>query len=77
MSKKFQRKHRLFYHSIPQRNVKKIEGDNLILPLLQKLILILNVKSKGRKEGRKCCLFIDLSLPILSVIVIGGSYNDA
>ena len=29
MSKKFQRKHRLLYDSIPQRNVQKIEGDTL------------------------------------------------
>ena len=57
--------------------MKKIGGDTLILRLLRKLILMLNVKSKGRKVGRKCCLFIDLSLPILSVIVIGGSSNDA
>jgi hypothetical protein len=36
-----------------------------------------NVKSKGRKTGRKFCLFIGFSLSVLSVIVIGGSYNDA
>ena len=77
MSKKFQRKHRLFYDSIPQRNVQKIEGDTLILRLLRKLTLMFNVKSKGRKTGRKFCLFIGLSLSVLSVIVIGGSYNDA
>ena len=44
MSKKFQRKHRLFYDSIPQRNVQKIEGDTLILRLLRKLTLMFNVK---------------------------------
>ena len=77
MSKKFQRKHRLFYDSIPQRNVQKIEGDTLILRLLRKLTLMFNVKSKGRKTGRKFCLFIGFSLSVLSVIVIGGNYNDA
>jgi hypothetical protein len=77
MSKKFQRKHRLFYDSIPQRNVQKIEGDTLIFRLLRKLTLMFNVKSKGRKTGRKFCLFIGFSLSVLSVIVIGGSYNDA
>ena len=37
MSKNFQRKHRLFYESIPQPNVQKIEGDTKILRLLRKL----------------------------------------
>ena len=70
MSNKFQRKHRLFYDSIPQRNVQKIEGDTLILRLLRKLTLMFNVKSKGHKTGRKFCLFVGLSLSVLSVIVI-------
>ena len=77
MSKKFQRKHRLFYDSIPQPNVKKTEGDTKILRLPLKLTLMFNVKSKGRKIGRKFCLSIGLSLSVLSVIIIGGSYNDA
>jgi hypothetical protein len=36
-----------------------------------------NVKSKGHKTGRKFCLFVGLSQSVLSVIVIGGSYDDA
>ena len=36
-----------------------------------------NEKLKGCKTGGKLCLFIGLSLSVLSVIVIGGNYNGA
>jgi len=75
MSKKFQRKYRLFYDSIPQWNVKKIEGDTLIIRLLRKLTLMFNSKLKGHKQvgnsvflSALVCLFF--LLLILAVVIM-------
>lgn len=77
MSKKFQRKHILFYNSIPQRNVQKIESETLLLRLLRKLKLTSGVKSKGHKTGRNLCLFIGLSLSALCIVLLAGVHHSA
>lgn len=77
MSKKFQRKHILFYDSIPQRNVQKIGSETLLLRLLRKLKLTSGVKSKGQKTGRNLCLFIGLSLSALCIILLAGGHHSA
>ena len=77
MSKKFQRKHILFYDSIPQRNVQKIESETLHLRLLRKLKLTSGVKLKGHKTGRNLCLFIGLSLSALCIVLLAGVHHSA
>ena len=77
MRKKFQSKHILFYNSIPQRNVQKIESETLLLRLLRKLKLTSGVKSKGYKTGRNLCLFIGLILSALCIVLLAGVHHSA
>ena len=77
MSKKFQRKHILFYDSIPHRNMQKIESETLLLLLLRKLKLTSGVKSKGHKTGRNLCLFIGLILFALCIVLLAGVHHSA
>ena len=77
MSKKFQHKPILFYDSIPQQNVQKIESETLLLRLLRKLKLTSGVKSKGHKTGHDLCLFIGLSLSVLCIVLLAGVHHSA